>query len=273
MMLLDGQPSASVPADDRALAYGDGLFETIAIDAGRPLALERHLARLEHDSRRLRITPPARDAVYEDLARLTADCDRAVIKIIITRGRGGRGYRPPIGTPSRRILSRHPWPGLPGPDAPLVAWLCTHPLSSNPALAGIKHLNRLDQVLASADWPAEGGFEGFMCDTSGRLVEGTRSNLFLLIDGKLVTPDLQTCGVAGIVRAAILELSDELALECVVRSVEPRELAHAEEVFVTNSVIGLRSIAHISGSHGVDVPGSAVARRIAGVLAERGIIV
>lgn len=243
MTLVDGLPSAHVPTSDRGLAYGDGLFETLAVRGGRVLALGRHLDRLTRDAARLGLALPARHLFEADVAQVTAAApDAAVIKIVVTRGDGGRGYRPPPTVPARRIVSLHAWPELPVDAAPLTVFLCRHPLSGNPITAGIKHLNRLDQVLASAEWPDAACFEGLMSDAAGRLVEGTRTNLFLVHGRRLITPQLATAGVAGIVREALLEHAP--AVGCVVeeRAVTVAEVTRADELFLTNSIVGVRSV-------------------------------
>ncbi len=155
-----------------------------------------------------------------DAAQLRAETDallagaaveRAVLKIILGRGPGGRGYRPPAGTRPTRILTLHPWPA--GPSHPAALRLCATRLGINPALAGIKHLNRLEQVLARAE-PEDAAFdEGVMCDTEGRIVEAVQHNLFLVWDNALYTPPVHRCGVAGIMRALVLEAAAGQGIE------------------------------------------------------------
>ncbi|MCP5198360.1 MAG: aminodeoxychorismate lyase [Gammaproteobacteria bacterium] len=247
MILVDGQAATSVDVADRGLAYGDGLFETIAWHHGAALALDAHLARLGADARRLGLEAPPRELLEAEIRQLGRGRASGVVKLLLTRGSGGRGYRPARPAKPRRIVSMHPWPQLPAADAALEAWLCRHPVSANPAIAGIKHLNRLDQVLASAEWPDEACFEGLMCDVDGNLVEGTRSNLFVRRADRLLTPGLERAGVAGIVRAAVLAAAPALGLRCEIRTLAPAELAAADELFVTNSIIGIRSLARVRG--------------------------
>ncbi|MEQ8661154.1 MAG: aminodeoxychorismate lyase [Gammaproteobacteria bacterium] len=249
MTLIDGEQGEAIPPGDRGLAYGDGLFETMAVSQGSVLALDAHLARLARGAALLGIEPPARAAVEADFARLgVAAATRAVVKLILTRGCGGRGYRPPQPARPGRIPSLHAWPAPPAGDAPRLAWICRHPLSSNPLTAGIKHLNRLDQVLASAEWPDGDHVEGLMLDGAGHLVEGTRSNVFLLSAGVLVTPALDDAGVAGVVREAVLHYAARAGIAHSVRPVQPGELATADEIFLTGSVLGICSITGLSGA-------------------------
>ncbi|MGE0486567.1 MAG: aminodeoxychorismate lyase [Gammaproteobacteria bacterium] len=271
MILVDGIATTAIEATDRGLAYGDGLFETIAWLDGRALALDAHLARLSRDARRLGIEAPNGQVLANELRRLGRHRDRGVIKIIVTRGSGGRGYRDTRTGAARRIVSIHAWPELPALDATLSAFLCRHPISSNPVTAGIKHLNRLDQVMASREWPGDDCFEGLMRDGAGHLVEGTRSNIFLCRGDILVTPSLEMGGVAGVVRAAVLEIAPELGLRCEVRNIAVDELAQADELFVTNSIIGLRSITDVRGDERWCYATVARARALADRLREAGV--
>jgi len=248
-MLIDGKDSDQIAADDRGLLYGDGLFETLAVRDGIPQLWDRHMARLTRDCARLGITPPSQELLRREADRLCAGHVRAVLKIIVTRGSGGRGYRPAVQALPRRILSLHPWP-----DYPARCWqqgvdvrLCDLRLSSTPRLAGIKHLNRLEQVLARSEWDDAAIAEGLMLDGAGNLIEGTMSNLFLVRDGCLHTPVLETCGVAGVMRAHILALAAQAAIPCVVQPLGLADAAAADEMFLCNSLIGIWPVRRFQG--------------------------
>ncbi len=240
-MLIDGKDSDLIAADDRGLLYGDGLFETLAVHNGEPRLWPQHMARLTQGCARLGITPPAADLLHDEARSLCAGSGRAVLKIIVTRGSGGRGYRPPSPALPRRILSLHPWPDYPEhwSRQGINVRLCDTPLGASPRLAGLKHLNRLEQVLARAEWDDPEIAEGLMLDTAGGLVEGTMSNLFLVRDGRLRTPALERCGVAGVMRARVLELAAQGGIACEVSELGLADLQAADEVFVCNSVIGI----------------------------------
>jgi len=239
---VDGVADAPLDPGDRALHYGDGLFETLAVSEGRPRHLARHLARLAAGLARLGI--PADPAPWgEELTAAAAQAPggRGVLKLVVSRGSGGRGYAPPEAPIPRRFLFLHPWPA--GVEAGrrqgvAVRW-CRTRLAEQPALAGLKHLNRLEQVLARAEWRDPAIAEGLLCDVSGRVVEGTRSNLFLVRDGALLTPRLDRCGVAGVMRALVLETAATLGLEAQVVTLRPEDVTAADELFLSNSVIGL----------------------------------
>jgi len=241
-VLVDGQPAPCIPAGDRGLAYGDGVFETLRLVAGRPRMLDRHLQRLERGCRRLGFAAPASALLETEIAAIAAAAPPdGVIKLIVTRGDGGRGYRPPSAPQPRRILSAHP---APGHDP---AWwrdgvalrICTTRLGCNPALAGIKHLNRLEQVLARQEWDDPGVPEGLMLDHDGNLVCGTQANVFVVRDGMLMTPALDACGVEGVMRGFVLTQAAKMGLRVTTGTLKLDLLAQAGELFVTNAVIGI----------------------------------
>ncbi|EAR20469.1 aminodeoxychorismate lyase [Nitrococcus mobilis] len=227
---------------DRGLQYGDGLFETMAVRDGRIPWLAYHLRRLEAGCARLQITPPEVAELRREIAALAAGQSRAIIKLIVTRGVGGRGYRPDPDVPSHRILMRHPWPAYAQRYAQegIRLRVCRTRLASNPALAGLKHLNRLEQVLARLEWDDDSRYqEGLMLDYQGRVIEGTMTNLFIVRSGCLLTPDLSASGVAGVMREIILETAARKSLSCQMTTLSLPNLAQAEEIFVCNSVVGI----------------------------------
>ena len=190
--LVDGVPAQCIDVTDRGFQYGDGLFETIAYRDGGLEFWQRHMARLTQDCMRLGIEPPPADLLLQESLSLCREQPDGVIKITVTRGSGGRGYRPPQQAQSRRVVSFHPMP--PSGSTPrhqaVVVRLCDLRLSAQPALAGMKHLNRLEQVMARREWFDDQISEGLMCNTEGELIEGTQSNLFIVSGAVLYTPQL-----------------------------------------------------------------------------------
>jgi len=241
MILIDGQPGTSIPVLDRGLQYGDGVFETIAIMDGRPLCLDAHLHRLGAGCRALGLPAPAAGVLTTEVLQVATGQSRAVLKIIVTRGGGGRGYQPPRDPVPTRIVSLHSWPAYPAEfrSTGIDALFCRSTLALQPALAGIKHLNRLEQVLARSEISATDCVEGFVSDTTGAIVEGSMSNVFLRRDNLLLTPDLKDCGVAGVVRAEILQRAGTLGLNARVQRVVRTDVPAADEVFFCNSIIGI----------------------------------
>jgi len=237
---VDGQPADSVPLKDRGLAYGDGLFETIAVKAGQPVLLDRHLHRLDEGCRRLAlVADPA--LIRSEVLAYAAALGDGVLKLMLTRGDSLRGYGITPGAPVRRILLGSPpatYPPAYGTDG-IRLFPCATRLSEQPLLAGLKHLNRLEQVLARAEWQDAEHAEGLMLDRSGRVIEGVFSNLFLVCNGLLLTADLARCGVAGVMRAEVLAQAQALGIPVAVADISLEQLQQADEVFVCNSVYGI----------------------------------
>lgn len=242
--LLNGQPADALNLSDRGLQYGDGLFETIAVHGGEPARWDAHMARLAEGCRRLGLPLPPMQTLHEEALGLCRDEERAVLKLIWTRGSGGRGYRPPPDPRPTRILSLHPWPDHPAAYAErgIEACICQTRLPNDPLLAGVKHLNRLHQVLARGEWQDEYQ-EGVMLDTQGQVVEGTMSNLFILDGQGFSTPDLSTAGVAGITRARLIEHLED----CKIRPIMIEELHQARAVFFCNTIIGIWPVNRLAG--------------------------
>ncbi|MEH6577558.1 MAG: aminodeoxychorismate lyase [Amphritea sp.] len=245
--LVNGQFSNSIDLQDRGLAYGHGLFETVALVNGRAEYWQEHLARLLNGSERLHIPYDTafNKQLEDDLNKLLQSLDqvpeRLVLKVILTRGQGGRGYAVNDGMKVNRILLLANFPDF--PDFPsengIEIHICKTALARNPQLAGIKHLNRLEQVLARAEWSSASIREGVVCDTSGVLVEGTMSNLFWVKGGQLYTPDLSYCGVNGIVRGKILQFAARCGIQVKQGFYALNDLQSSDEVFFTNSLIGI----------------------------------
>ncbi|MCF5713507.1 MULTISPECIES: aminodeoxychorismate lyase [Pseudomonas syringae group] len=237
---VDGLPAGSLSVKDRGLAYGDGVFETMAVKAGRPLLLDRHLQRLETGCQRLAISVDLA-LVHSEMTRFAAELGDGVMKLILTRGDGQRGYAPAANACSRRILQGSAAPAYPAAHAEqgVRLFACQTRLAEQPLLAGLKHLNRLEQVMARSEWSDSEHAEGLMRDTSGRLIEGVYSNLFLVCGGRLLTADLSRCGVAGVMRAALLDQARNLGLAVEIRDLHLPDLETADEVFLCNSVYGV----------------------------------
>ena len=249
MRLVNGIASDVISTRDRGLNYGDGLFETMAVRSGAPVCWSRHMARLAAGCQRLRIPCPPDALLWEEAGRVCSGVALGVLKIVVTRGTNGRGYRMPDTVTPTRVLSSHPWPEMPaswGIEGVSVT-ICQTRLGINPQLAGIKHLNRLEQVMGRSEWDGPRFAEGLMLDTAGRVIEGTTSNLFLVTADGLVTPDLAHAGVAGIMRDLVLEEADTLDVAARVASVSREDLSYAEELFLSNSLFGIWPIRSLDG--------------------------
>jgi len=244
--LVNGVESAAVAADDRGLQYGDGLFETMLASKGRIMHFELHLARLREGCHRLGIPEPDRDLVENDCERVLAGLDGGIVKLVITRGSGPRGYRPPEQASATRIVSSsaRPPPTREPPEA-LRLRICEIRLGLNERLAGIKHLNRLEQVLACAEWNDPSIDEGLMFSADGRLICATAANVFLVSGGRLVTPAVRDCGVAGVMRQAVINTCRAMGVDVVIRDLGLSDIKGCEELFVTSAVRGVRPVGEV----------------------------
>lgn len=240
-VLINGARQTHIDVADRGFQYGDGLFETLEVLQGIPLFLEHHLDRLQTGCERLQIPMPDRHLLIREACELTAHAAQAVLKIIITRGPGGRGYLQPETIQTTRLLALSPYPDFPRhyQTDGVVVRFCRHRLGMNPDLAGIKHMNRLEQILARAEWKGERFQEGLMINQQGHVIEGTMSNVFYYHRHKLKTPPVDQCGVAGIVRALVVNEAMRLSIDVQECYFTPEQLLQADEIFVTNSIIGI----------------------------------
>jgi 4-amino-4-deoxychorismate lyase len=258
---VDGVEGGLVPIDDRGLQYGDGLFETMRVRARRVRFLESHLSRLRLGCQRLSIRAPESDSLRAEISAAAAGGPAdAILKLVVTRGSGPRGYgaRGPFST--RRVLSLFAAPPLSFAAGGVALRVAHHTIPEHAALAGLKHLNRLDNVLAASESGHERCFDALLFDSAGLLVGGTMCNVFLVTDGYVATPSVERAGVAGVLRGIVLRECGSLGLDCQVRAVAAAELRAADEVFVTNARIGVVPVRNV-GEHVFTMNG--IATRIA----------
>ncbi|QNP41013.1 aminodeoxychorismate lyase [Lysobacter solisilvae (ex Woo and Kim 2020)] len=248
----------AVAPDDRGLAYGDGLFETMRAARGEVPWWDAHCERLQAGVRRLGMVLPDIGLLRAEAAALLAG-DDAVLKLIVTRGSDGRGYAPELTATPTSVLSRHPLPPTP-PAAGIALRWCATRLALQPALAGIKHCNRLEQVLARAEWndPAAAdrdAFDGLMCSTEGDVVCATAANLFVLKNGRWSTPTVDRCGVAGVCRAWA-----KAALDAEETRLDVTDVETADAVFLCNAVRGILPVARLGARQWLPHPQVAALR-------------
>jgi 4-amino-4-deoxychorismate lyase len=248
-ILINGREAHALEPTERGLHYGDGLFETIASSRGRPRFLDLHLERLSAGAARLGIACDVSE-LRQEITQLAGAGRRAVVKLILSRGPAlARGYRYSGAEQATRLLLRYPWPEHPadGEGAGVRVRLAQLRLGENPRLAGLKHLNRLEQVLARAEWSDPGIAEALLFSSSGTLVSGTTTNIFLVHDGTLCTPGLSRCGVAGTMRRVVRALASAAGLGGEERELSASELESASEVFLTNALIGIWPVRELAG--------------------------
>lgn len=237
-IFVDGREGEGVDPLDRGLHYGDGLFETVAVLDGRPRLLEWHLERLCEGARRLGFPAPDTRLLRDEIGAASIG-PRCVVKLILTRGSGERGYRPPRPALPRRIVAAWDWP-MPSParaDGARVGW-CRTRLGRNPLLAGLKHLNRLEQVMARAEWDDGDMDEGLMSDDRGQVICATQANVFAKIDGRWTTPQLDECGVAGVMRRAFCAWQAQRGTPVEVRGLARADVEAATALLLTSALAG-----------------------------------
>jgi 4-amino-4-deoxychorismate lyase len=240
---VNGGRSCIDPAD-RGLAYGDGLFETMAANEGAIRWLDYHLERLVDGCARLEIPLPDRGRIERWIARDLPRGSRAIVKLIVTRGGGARGYSPPLHPEPNVIIGISSWSDPPASHYTegLVLATCGLRLGENPRLAGLKHLNRLEQVLAQLELRGRGVDEGLLLSAGNKVVSGTSNNVFAVHEGAVRTPRLDTCGVRGVMRRLAIEFCRAHAIRVDEVDIEPDELLRADELFVTNALHGVRPV-------------------------------
>lgn len=239
-VLVNGEPVDQVSAQDRGLAYGDGLFESIRLISGLAPLWNHHMQRLSESCARLHLPLPDPAQLWREVLDVTGDMPQSVVRITLTRGVGDRGYAPPASPRPTRVVAAFDPPafGAKVYDQGLRLRVCDIRLADQPLLAGMKHLNRLEQVLARAEWndPAIG--EGVMRDSRGKVISATMANVFAVVEGVLLTPALDRCGVAGVARAEVLASRPEARIG----ELTLDALLGASEVFLTSSVRGIMPV-------------------------------
>ena len=246
---VDGRPVAEIPVGDRGLAYGDGIFRTIRIESGRPLAWSEQWRRLVHDCTALGLGTPLEAEISADIEALFDNATHGVCKIMITRGSGGRGYMPPRTPTPRRIVSAHELPAHAyGTPEPIALARSSVALAIQPRLAGIKHLNRLEQVLARTECDNRGLADAWMADSQGFVIATTMRNLFFVDSrGRWLTPSLTRAGIIGATRQCLWRALDGAGEAVAESDIRPHALTDCRGAIACNSVGGVVAVSHFDG--------------------------
>jgi 4-amino-4-deoxychorismate lyase len=225
------------------LHFGDGLFETVACCRRKPRFLPLHLDRLRLGCERLGIDAGDLDAIGSEVRALAAEVDdRAIVKVLLTRGTAvARGYGVTGHEKATRITFRYAWPQDTSAQAQtgIRARIATIRLGESPALAGLKHCNRLEQVLARREWTDPAIAEALLFSHSGKLVSGIMSNVFIVEGSKLRTPRVDLCGVAGVMRRVVLREAARAGIDAGECELSAADLDRAQELFLTNARVGI----------------------------------
>lgn len=247
--LINGEGDTAISPLDRGLAYGDGVFRTLKIRQGIPDTWSLHYQKLREDCSRLGIACPSSELLLDDVSRLFTSEEQAVAKIIVTRGEGPRGYAVGTATTPTRIVIREAYPAYPETNfnEGVSLHLCRLRLAHQPQLAGIKHLNRLENVLARSEWTGSHLADGVLLDEHGLVIECTMSNLFARYGKTLLTAALDKCGVAGVTRQRILDIAPDMGYLPEIAEFDLARLMQADEIIICNSLYGawqVRSFNH-----------------------------
>jgi 4-amino-4-deoxychorismate lyase len=250
---IDGLLASSDSLIDRGLAYGHGLFETMRLHLGQLPLRSRHLERLMRDAAVLGI--PVHLSTVEQCINdfqqhlRQQNIDHGVIKLIVTAGTGGRGYKNPATIKARIICVYSELPQF--DQQGIHLWHCDYRLPSNSVLSGIKHLNRLDQVIARNEWTDDFYADGLMFDQSNHLVETTSANIFLHSPEQgWITPNLHSAGVSGVMRAVLLdELFPRLDIAVSTVDISVEQLVDCDQMFTCNSVRGITPVLGFIQNH------------------------
>ena len=233
--LINGELSAFVHADDRGLAFGDGVWERLAVVNGEPWFWQDHIDRLARGCERLGLVAPPQSVLLREVQTVTAGRSRSLVKIVLTRGNGAHGYLPSDDPAMTRVVTAYPWPQAPAHRV-ARARICDTRLAVQPALGGINHLNRLELVLAAREMAAHAGYEGLLLDTNEHLISAVDSNIFLVVGDQLLTPRMDRSGVRGILRGRIARA---FKARTELRRITLDMVPEADEVFLCDVVRGI----------------------------------
>ena len=246
--LINGDFNQMISPFDRGFAYGDGVFRTFKMVNGSPVFWPQHYQKLVADCAVIGIVCPSAELLMSDLQQLFSLDEIAVAKVVITRGLGERGYAPPAITMPMRVVTKSAIPKYADVnyDTGVQLHVCQLRLATQPKLAGIKHLNRLENVMARMEWHDEAIFDGILLDGNDHVIECTASNIFARFGDTLITPNLNDCGVSGITRHRIIGLTKTLGLTVNVALISLTDLLTADEVVICNSLYGAFQVHRIN---------------------------
>lgn len=249
MILINGAATDLLAATDRGVAYGDGVFRTFPVVRGRARHWHLQFRKLAEDCAALVLPCPPEGILAQELAHISTAQPDCIVKIIVTRGSGERGYAPPQRLAPTRVVIASPQSHYPEEfyrDGVRVR-VCSTRLAGPSRLAGVKHLNRLENVLARMEWDDPAVAEGLMLDAEGNVGGGTMTNLFMVDERGLATPDVSKCGVAGVTRARMLAAASRHGVDCRVEPLSLGRVLAARELILVNSVIGAWPVREIEG--------------------------
>ena len=240
VVLINGEEQDKISVFNRNMQYGDGLFETCVARDNQILFWPRHYSRLEIGCVKLNINKIDEGILLSDIKKAfeLSSKKNCIVKLILSRGDSlrGYGYRDDI-EPVRVVIVSEMYQPLFNKEFSLE--YATSGYHSNPQLAGIKHCNRLEQILARSNLSSN---EAIMLDEKENIISVTQGNIYYIFGNKLLTPKLDCCGVVGSRRSLILELAMSLKMEALESNISINQAQKADEVFISNSVIGIQPV-------------------------------
>lgn len=243
-MLVNGKEKAEIDVNSRGIAYGDGVFSTIKVEFGKIQLWQLHLARLKKSAKKLYFPEVDWALLSQEIQTFSMQYvaqENSVIKLILIRGSGGRGYSINGCNTIDRIITAHPFPDhYEQWQAKGIALIqCEYQLPINKYLAGLKTLNRLDQVLIKQEIEAKNAIDGIVCDQQGNVIETCSANLFLYKNEQWYTPSLENSGVAGVKRQEILDQAKIKGLNIIKTPLNKLDLLNADALCITNSLMNI----------------------------------
>lgn len=248
--LVNGKSANSLSLQDRGIAYGDGVFRTLLVIRGVPQHWAQHYQKLSQDCAAINIRCPETSTLLGDIQALFDQAD-GVAKIIITRGESARGYGYSSDIQANRIVIKSALTQYPATNITqgVKLHLCQLRLSHQPKLAGIKHLNRLENVLARSEWDDASVADGLLLDANEYVIECTMSNVFAKVGNQLIAPLLDQCGVAGVTRQRVIDNASHLGLTVSEERLSLAQLMQADEILICNSLFGVWQVTEFNNQH------------------------
>ena len=239
---INGIFTRKIDIADRGFQFGDGIFETMAFSEDNLEFWSEHMSRLKKGCKVLSMPCPDLKKIFFKAKKMCKSFNaQGALKLIVSRGIGERGYKIPEKIKPSWAISLYPWPKF--PEANFIQGVnvrkCITTISRQPLLSRIKHLNRLEQVLARSEWKARNITEGLMCDDKDHVIEGTMSNIFLVKNNNLYTPNLDFCGIDGIMRNIVIKIAKSKNIKISIQKIKYNELFKADGLFLVNSLIGI----------------------------------
>ena len=238
--IINGKEQSNISIFNRNFQYGDGLFETCVVNNNQILFWEKHLSRLDIGCRKLKIKNIEEEIWLKDIKKALSLTSKknCVLKLILSRGNSQRGYSYPDDILPVRVVIVSEMKNVQAKESFSLEYASSG-YHSNPNLAGIKHCNRIEQILARSSLKRD---EAIMLDENQNIISVTQGNIYFIFGQSLVTPKLDRCGVIGSRRSLILELAESIELNVEEGNVSMNDAKKADEAFISNSIMGIQSV-------------------------------